>query len=316
MNILLSERWNGKNGFWTLLKELLAVMLRHRFLLLLAVLPNVIKPALEPIQAWIARDVLDGLTKGTDTYGLDELLHYAPIALGVFFGLALLTIWEKMSNRLLDDRLLISLQRVWFARRHLAEPGEQVARAINDCENARKPLDLFQKELWLAGIGLPSVLIWQVSLGPELIPALLVAALPPFIAALFFGGFIARASLNALVALAAVGRAVGAGDSKGMHQQQETFYRHRIRFELWKQCSEISADFAGWVGLVLVLLLSAAGVWPLLPDQLSAGQIGMFLINLKLISKPLGEISKVYNKMREGWPAVRRVLRPGLEAHC
>lgn len=305
---------NGNDGFRTLLWELIRIMLGHRWLLALAILPNVIKPAIEPVQAWIAREVLNQITEGSETYLLTELLAYAPLAIGVFFGLGVLTMWEKLSNRMLDDRLLISLQRTWFERRHLADPGEQVARAINDCENARKPLDLFQKELWLAGIGLPSVLIWQISLGPELVPALLVAATPPFLVALFFGGFIARASYHALVALAAVGRAVGAGHRDDMHERQEQFYRHRIRFEMWKQFSEVIADFAGWIGLVLVLVLSVSGFWQLVPEQVTAGQIGMFLVNLKLISKPLGEITKVYNKMREGWPAVRRVLRPHLDA--
>jgi ABC-type multidrug transport system fused ATPase/permease subunit len=188
-----------------------------------------------------------------------------------------------------------------------------VARAINDCENARKPLDLFQKELWVVLVGLPSVLIWQLSLGPELLPALLVAATPPFLAALFFGGLISKASHQALIAIAAVGRAVGAGQRTALHNEQERFYRHRVRFEMWKQFSEVTADFAGWLGLVGVLLLSVSGVWQLVPEQVTAGQIGMFLVNLKLISKPLGELAKVYNKMCEGWPAVRRVLRPQLE---
>lgn len=300
------------NGFFTLIWELIRVMLGHPWLLALAVLPNIVKPSLEPIQAWIAREVLDQITKGQATYLLAELLDYAPLAIGVFFGLGLLTIWEKMSNRMLDDRLLISLQRLWFERRHIADPGEQVARAINDCENARKPLDLFQKELWLVVVGLPSVLIWQLSLGPELLPALLVAATPPFLVALFFGGLISTASHHALVALAAVGRAVGAGQRSELHLEQENYYRHRVRFEMWKQFSEVIADFAGWLGLVGVMILSVTGVWQLIPIEVSAGQVGMFLVNLKLISKPLGEITKVYNKMCEGWPAVKRVLRPHL----
>lgn len=307
---------SDQDGFFVLLWELIRIMLRHPWLLTIAVLPNIIKPALEPIQAWIARDVLNTITAGASTYLLTDLLAYAPLAIGVFFGLGLLQIWEKLSNRMLDDRLLISLQRTWFERRHLTDPGEQVARAINDCESARKPLDLFQKELWLAAVGLPSVLIWQVSLGPELLPALLVAATPPFLVALIFGGLIAKASYHALVALAGVGRAVGAGHRDDLHLRQEQFYRYRIRFEMWKQFSEVIADFAGWIGLVMVLVLSVTGVWQLVPDEVTAGQIGMFLVNLKLISKPLGEITKVYNKMREGWPAVRRVLRPHLNAEA
>lgn len=302
------HHWNS------LLKEMLQIMLRHPWLLAAAILPNVIKPAVEPIQAWLAKEVLAEISKGERLFWVTDLLEYAPLAIGIFFGLGLLHIAEKLTNRMLDDRLLISLQRTWFERRGEGCVGEQVARSMNDCENARKILDLFQKELWLVAVGLPAVILWQLSLAPELLPALLVASTLPFLMALLFGGLIQRYSLNVLRLVAAVGSAVARGERADLYREQEGFYRNRIRFELWKQMSEATADFAYWVSLVLVLLLTASGLWPLLPEQLSAAQIGVFLINLKLISKPLSEITKVYNKWREGWPAVRRTLRPIEEA--
>ncbi len=300
---------------WTsLLKEMLRIMLRHPWLLAAAILPNVIKPAVEPIQAWLAKEVLAEISKGERLFWMTELLEYAPLAIGVFFALGLLHIAEKLTNRMLDDRLLISLQRTWFERRGEGCIGEQVARSMNDCENARKILDLFQKELWLVVVGLPAVILWQLSLAPELLPALLVTSALPFLVALLFGGLIHRYSLNVLRLVAAVASAVARGERTDLYREQEGFYHNRIRFELWKQMSEATADFAYWVSLVLVLLLTTSGLWPLLPEQLSAAQIGVFLVNLKLISKPLSEITKVYNKWREGWPAVRRTLRPIEEA--
>ncbi len=303
-----------RDGFFSLLFELIGLMLRHRWLLLLAILPNIVKPAFEPVQAWLVRDVLKKLTRGTSTYTLTDLLHYAPLAVGIFLALGLLSIWEKMSNRMLDDRLLITLQRTWFDRRPQVDPAEQSARAFYDCENARKPLDLFQKELWMVVIGLPSVFIWQLSLDATLLPAMLVAAIPPFLVALLFGGFIGRASRNVLIAFAAIGRAVGRGRRDQLHDEQEKFYRHRVRFEMWKQSSEIIADFAGWAGIAAVLILSWSGLWKLLPQEVTPSQIGLFLVNLKLLNKPLSEAAKVYNKVREGWPAVQRVLRPNPDA--
>ncbi|MCL7930356.1 hypothetical protein [Halomonas llamarensis] len=305
---------SGKgNGFRMLFRELIGVMLLHPWLLAITVLPNIVRPALEPLKAWITGDVIQELTTGSGTYAVEELLPYAPLAMGVFLGLGMLKMWEKLTNRMLDERLLIELQRTWFARRHVAHPGEQVTRAINDCENARKPLDLFQKELWLASVGLPAVLIWQISLGPELLPALLMAALPPFLVSLGFGRVIGLASYQTLIALASVGRAVGAGDDMKMRDHQESFYRHRVRFEWWKQSSEVMAEFAAWGGLAVVLVLSATGIWQLIPENVSAAQIGMFIVNLRLLIEPLKSITDVYVKMREGWPAVRRVLRPGYD---
>ncbi len=159
------------------------MMLRHPWLLAAAILPNVIKPAIEPIQAWLAREVLNEIAKGERRFELTELLDYAPLAIGIFVGLGLLHLAEKLTNRMLDDRLLIDLQRRWFDRRGNGCVGEQVARSMNDCDNARKILDLFQKELWLVLVGLPAVIIWQLSLAPELLPALLVSSALPFVVA-------------------------------------------------------------------------------------------------------------------------------------
>jgi ABC-type multidrug transport system fused ATPase/permease subunit len=293
-----------------LVRELLAMMLRHPWLLGLTILPNVITPALAPIQAWLAQEVLDQVAKGEQRFALAELLAYAPLAIGIFAGLALLQVAEKLTNRMYDDRLLIDLQRCWFDRRGDGCVGDQVARSINDCKNAVKITDLLQKELWVVAVGLPAVVLWQLRLSPELLPALLVAALLPFAAALLFGRLIQRFSHLGLQLVASVSSAVARGDRERLHTEQEKFYRNRIRFELAKQASEVIADLAFWVTLVLVLVLSISGVWRLLPQELSAGEIGGFLVNLKLINKPLGALVKVHNKVREGWPAVRRVLMP------
>lgn len=296
-----------------LLQEMITLMLKHPWLLLAAILPNVITPAIEPVKAWFIKEVLDEVSKGERLFQISELLSYAPLAIAAFFGLGLLKLIEKITNRMLDDRLFIELQRVWFLRRGNGCVGEQVARSMNDCENARKILDLFQKELWTVLIGLPAVVFWQLSLAPELLPALLLASFLPFAVALLFGRLIQHYSLNVLKTVSNVGSAIAQGEERRLHVWQERFYRSRIKFELWKQASEVTADFAYWLSLVLILALTVTDVLPLLPDTVTAAQIGVFLVNLKLINKPLSEITKVYNKVREGWPAVRRTLRPQYE---
>lgn len=303
----------GRDTWHVLLWEMLLVMLRHPYLLVAAILPNVVAPALAPVQAWLTQEVLNEISTGDRHFLLRELLGYAPLAMGIFLGLALLQIAEKIANRMLDDRLLIDLQRIWFDRRGDGCVGEQVARSINDCENARKILDLFQKELWLVVVGLPAVVIWQLNLAPDLLPALFVATLIPFAAALLFGGIIQRYSHSLLRLVSGVGSAVARGDKADLYREQERLYIKRIRFELVKQASEAIASFAFWVGLVIVLVLSVTGLWSLLPMQMSAAEIGVFLVNLKLMAKPLSEVTKVYNKVREGWPAVTRVLRPAAD---
>lgn len=300
----------NQDAWHVLLKEMLHVMLRHPWLLAFVILPNVISPAIAPVQAWLAKEVLNRIAKGEHSFMLVDLLTYAPIAVGIFLGLSVLQVAEKLTNRMLDERLLIDLQRGWFDRRGDGCVGEHVACSLNDCKNAIKILDLFQNEFWVALIGLPAVLIWQLSLAPELLPALLVAGFLPFLASLAFGAFIQQYSHGGLHLVASVSSSVAQGDRVKLHREQEKFYVNRIKFELSKQGSEVISDFAFWVALVLVLLLSSSGVLRLMPDELTASQIGVFLVNLKLLNKPLQSLTKVHNKFREGWPAVRRVLRP------
>lgn len=310
---MASSRSDRSRLVWRLSRELLSIMLQHPWLLLLAILPNILTPALEPAKAWITKEVLNEVSKGDHLFLLTDLLSYAPIAVGVFLVLGLLKMAEKITSRMLNDRLLIDLQRAWFDRRTQDCIGAQVARSMNDCENARKILDLFQKEFWRVSVGLPAVIIWQLSLSPTMLPALLVASIVPFLTALLFGGLIQQYSSNILKLVSNVSSAVATGNKEQLYSQQELFYKNRIRFEFWKQSSEVTADFAYWLGLVMVLLLAVFNILPVLPEAVSATEIGVFLVNLKLINSPLSDISKVYNKVREAWPAVVRTLAPTLE---
>ncbi|MBG6073291.1 MULTISPECIES: ABC transporter ATP-binding protein [unclassified Polaromonas] len=294
----------------TLLKEMTRMMLAHPWLLALTIFPNIISPALAPLQAWLANEVLAEVAKGGRAFALQELLTYVPYALAVFMGLALLQIFEKVSNRMYDDRLLIDVQRRWFEIRGVGCAGQQVAKATNDAKNVVKIFDLAQKEIWVVLIGVPAVLLWQIKLSPELLPALVVTAFIPFLASLVFGQIIARLSLRGVVLVGNVSSAVAQGDKRRLHTEQEKLYRNRIKFEVTKQLSEVTSEFAFWLSLVLVLTLSLGGVWALLPEQLTAAQIGVFLVNLKLLTKPLNAVTKMHNKVRESWPSVRRVLRP------
>jgi len=294
----------------TLVYEMARMMFAHPWLLALTILPNIVTPALQPVQAWLAKEVLARVAKGDTRFALPELLQYAPYAVAVFLGLGLLHLFEKVGNRMFDDRLLIDVQRAWFERRGTGCVGEQVARATNDCKNTVKIFDLLQKELWVVLVGVPAVLIWQLTLSPELLPALLFSALVPFAASLLFGGLLQHLSHRGLLLLGSVSSAVARGDRGDLHRGQEQLYRNRVRFELSKQASEVIADLAFWLALVLVLLLSIGGIWPLLPAELSAAQIGVFLVNLNLLNKPLQAMARMHNKSREAWPSVRRALRP------
>ncbi|MBA4262509.1 MAG: hypothetical protein C0443_10970 [Comamonadaceae bacterium] len=114
-----------------------------------------------------------------------------------------------------------------------------------------------------------------------------------------------------MLLVASVSSAVAQGDKARLHAEQEKLYSNRVRLEIVKQFSEVISEFAFWVALALLLVLSWSGIWKLLPDTLTAAEIGAFLVNVKLINKPLNALTKMHNKVRENWPSVRRVLRPG-----
>lgn len=304
------HRQQHRTTVTTLLVEMAQMLFAHPWLLALTVLPNVITPAVAPVQAWLTQKVLNGITKGDQQFALPDLMPYVPLAVAIFVGLGALQLLEKVSNRMLDDRLLIDVQRHWFEQRGQGCAGQHVARATNDCKNVVKLFDLAQKEFWVVIVGVPSVLIWQINLAPTLLPALLFTAALPFLASLLFGTLIQRLSHRGVLLLANVSSAIARGDKATLHSEQEKLYANRVRFEIVKQISEAISEFAFWLALALLLVLSWSGLWKLLPDILTAADIGAFLVNVRLITKPLNALTKMHNKIRENWPSVRRVLRP------
>jgi hypothetical protein len=294
----------------TLLREIVRVPFYHPVLMVSSILPNAIEPAIAPIQAWIAREVLDRVAKGESTFTLRDLLPYVATAVACYGGLACLYLFNRVTNVILDGRVRIDLQRTWFARRPPGDAGAQVAQAFNDCAQAHIFLEMFQSEIWRVVIGLPAVLIWQVTLGPEWLTALLVAALPPFLFAATFGGRLQHNSEHMLRRLSGMGAAVAANRKRDLYLHQERWYRHSIRFECFKVPSTMGPEVTMWIGVLLVVALTWGDVWALVPESVTAGQVGVFLVNLRLLTVPLVELSKLYMRVRANWPGVVRVLRP------
>lgn len=81
-----------------------------------------------------------------------------------------------------------------------------------------------------------------------------------------------------------------------------------LRFEVVKQAAEVIGDMTRWVGLAVILLISP--LTPIIPHEISAGALAAFLVNLKLLGKPVQELGKMYIKLQESYPAVLRALQP------
>ncbi|MCZ7649502.1 MAG: hypothetical protein M5U26_30295 [Planctomycetota bacterium] len=289
-------------------REMWRLIFRHPWLLAGTILPSILAPIVEPAQAWVAKFAVDSMTKEGATFSREELLRFVPWAVAVFLALAVIKLLGTFVDKMFDERLKIELQRAYFDRRPNKDPGEDIARTLNDAEQARKVADIVQRDIWLVVVGLPAVLLWQMKLAPNWISALLLAAAPSLLLTVLLGRFVQRLSHRRLKAMAAISDAVNRDHRADLHSEQEAYYRASVGFELCKKGTEVLTESLQWLGLIAVLLL--ATVFPLLPEEVSAGELAAFLVNLKLIGKPLNQIGVMYVKFREAQPALVRIFHP------
>jgi ABC-type multidrug transport system fused ATPase/permease subunit len=298
-----------KNFRKSILWDMFQVLLTYPRWFAASILSTVIVVGLEPSLAWLSKTVIDDLKKGK--ISLDSsLLRYGMVFAGLLVGLGLLKFGDKLIDKIYELKLVIRLQRLYLQRRTEDRGIEDVSRVIFDCEKSKAGLDIIHKDVGKITFQTISVIIWQFSLAPQWLPALLVAVFPPILVGFIFGRFIQHSSLNRLKAQQAIASSTGAHQEAEFQQQQQQFFRHTLRLEIFKSSTEILMSLVTWFGLLMLVLASSVFHLGLLPKQIEAGDLALFFVNLNLLSKPLGEIVKVYNKGREAYPALLRVLRP------
>ncbi len=294
-----------------LYKQMVNLLLKHPWLLLLTILPNIINLMLKPAEAWLAKEVFSEVIKGDNSFLLTSLLQYIPIVIGIFIVLSLLEMSEKMTDKMLDERLYISTQRLWFSRKkNNSSVSEDISKSVYDCKLARKSLDILKKDIWVVIVGLPSVIIWQISLAEEYVLPLLIVGIFPFLISLCFGKLIAKYSNYSLQFISSVSSAIANNNVKDMYTEQEKYYKTKLSGEWWQQCSEVLSNTSHWLIMAIMILLSVYDIIPLLPKELSPPDVAAFLVNLKLINKPFQELVALYNELHKAYPAIKRVLRP------
>ncbi len=267
---------------------------------------NILGPALEPAQSWVAKAVLDKVVSGNATMLRSDLVGLLPLAATVFFVLAAVRMISHFLDKVLDARLKIDLQRFYFDRRLKQVPAEDVSRMIYDCEQARKMVDILQRDFWVVVIGLPAVLVWQLTLSAEWVAPLVLAASPTILLTLLLGPAVRRWSGRRLESVAVISDAVCGNDRDQLHRGQTAFFRSSVRFEVCKKAAEVITELMLWLGLGSLLLFAC--FVPVFPEKITGGDLAAFLVNLKLLSKPLQELSKLYTKVHECYPAVQRVF--------
>lgn len=293
----------------SLSKDMVQVLLLHPFWLAASIISTVLSVAFEPSLAWIGKTFVDQL-KSRDTVLNETLMNDVLIFAGVLIGLGILKFGDKILNKIYDLRLTIGLQRTYLQRQPEDLGGEDISRILYDCDQAKQGMDILYKDAWKIVTGTISVVIWQLTLAPEWLPALIFAVLPPILIVFVFGRFIQKISQELLQLQGKIASSTSDNQKLELFAHQESFFKQTIRLEFIKKGAEVIIDLLTWVGLLLLILLASIFDFGLLPRQIQAGDLALFAVNLNLLSKPIGEIGKVYNKGREAYPALLRILQP------
>jgi ABC-type multidrug transport system fused ATPase/permease subunit len=225
-------------------------------------------------------------------------------------GLSLLDFLNKVLNRAYDLRQIISLQRTYLERRGQEQGAQDISRILFDCQQAKPGLDIIYKDSWNIIAGTASVIIWQLKLAPQWAPALLIGVIPPVLIVLTFGRFIQKASLNVLKLQGKIAASTSVQKKLALFAHQESFFRQSVRLELFMSGTDMIMNLVKWSGLLLLVLISLVFHLGLLPQEIKAGDLILFAMNMDTLSKPLGDVGRLYSKVRQTYPALLRVLQP------
>jgi ABC-type multidrug transport system fused ATPase/permease subunit len=297
------------NSMFTLFVDMLRVLLAYPKWFIAAVLSTVIVAAVEPSIAALGKATVDALKKGTgDLYA--SLPNYIVMFAIYFFVMGLLKFGVKMIDKTYETILIISLQRTYLQRRGQERGVEDVSRILYDCNRAKPGLDIIHKDSWRIISLTISVIIWQLNLAPQLLPALFIAVLPPVLIGFLFGPYLQKASLNMMKIQENIAASTADDKRNDLFAHQRSFLRQVVHLEAFKGASEIIMDLLTWFGILIVAVLAFVFHIGIVPKDIQAGDLFLFWTNLNLLAKPLNDIVKVYNKARESYPALIRVLRP------
>jgi ABC-type multidrug transport system fused ATPase/permease subunit len=231
--------------------------------------------------------------------------------LGVSFGLTLARLASKLLHNLYKIRLVIELQRYYFrhARRDAGHDVRHTTHMLYGSKEGCKALEVVYKDGWEIIIRVISVLFWQMHLGMEWLPLLVVACMPTAVMLGWLGAKMRGVSADILNQQQRIAREGRPERQRALRTWQERWFRSEIRSEVLKWFIEDGLDMVLWFIVGLLLLLSLFLQLPLLPDTLELSGLTAFLVNAKLMAKPLNDVGKVYAKWQEAYPAFVNTIR-------
>ncbi|MDF5717464.1 MAG: ABC transporter ATP-binding protein [Rhizonema sp. NSF051] len=292
-----------------LFRDMLRVVFSYPFWLFASIFSTVLNAALAPSQAWLWKQFVDGLKANGSADG-SLFWKYVLLMGGLHAGLALLGFFDRVLNRAYDLRQIIYLQRTFLQRRPQEGGAQDVSRLLFDCDRAKGGLDLVYKDSWHIAAGIISVLVWQLKLAPAWIPALVISSVMPLLIVFAFGRFIQKASHNILQLQSSIATSTSTQEKRQLFSHQEEFFRQSVRLESLLAGTDTVIEVMKWVGLLLLILVNSSFHLGLVPAEIKPGDLILFAMNVDSLSKPLGDIGRLYSKARQAYPALLRVLQP------
>ncbi|MFN3986739.1 MAG: hypothetical protein ACK4KV_14685 [Rhodocyclaceae bacterium] len=268
--------------------------------------------ALSPSFAWLTKRVVAAIEAGvTDPWRL--LPEFVPFFLAISIGLVAVEFGEKILNKVVEYRLIIAMQRSYLEKRQKADVSQDVAHVLYGSDVAKKGFQVIYKDSWKIVTVVTSVLLWQLSIGAQWLPVLVVSALPTIFFVWFFGSRISHRSREILDLQSRISEATGSGERSRLHHHQERFVSTSVRLHILKWLAEDASDIVMWTSFAAVAAIAyVLGIGPSVKD-ISLAELSALAVNLKLLAKPLGDIGRVYTRWQEAHPALIRSLVPASE---
>lgn len=273
-----------------------------------------ITAALMPSFAWLSKQVVGRIERGeTDPWSL--LPEFLPLFLAISTGLFIAEFGEKMLSKVMEFRLIIALQRSYLERRLSANIPQDVAHVLYGSDIAKKGFQVMYQDAWKIVTVIASVLIWQLSLGPEWIPLLVASVLPTILFVGFFGPRIQKSSREILDLQSKITEATGNEQRDHLHAHQERLFRVNLRFHILKWLAEDASDVVMWLAFAVAVSIAYSFNIGGSVRNITLAELSVLVVNLRLLVKPLGDIGRVYTRWREAYPALLRSLTPESKAN-
>lgn len=289
------------------LRAMAGLLWAMRGWLLLLALSIGLLAAVEPSFAWMGKTVVDSLAGARGSLA-DLVARYGLSFAGLFLLITVLKVVEKIVNKAVSVRLVAALQRGYLDRRSGTPGASEVAQVFFGSEVAKKGFEVVYKDAWRITIQVVSIGIWQMTLAPEWLPAMIVATIPALVAVCFFGAPIQRASTRILDLQRDIAATMHSSDRAAFVNHQRSWLRWSLWAEFLKVAADESMDVLIWLSMLVLVALAAWAGSSLLPREVTAGDVALVVVNLRLLSTPLGDIGKVYAKWHEALPAMGRAF--------